>query len=183
MATHLVRSRQDLAKPYLQVVHSGVLASSDSPLTPRWKKCQTCAWHFGQERLQRCFAQKLGWLDFRGCGSLDLGEICQFRPAKCVACQFERSHFYKFPREIPLKSTTYSGGTSLAFPRVPARARHDGCENLFDQDPSLAHLWRVPLTRTLVLERRDGETRGICVRVRESIMMFCNITSVTSSLL
>ena len=46
LATHMVRSRRDLAKPYLQVVHSGVLASSDSPVTPRWNKCQTCAWHF-----------------------------------------------------------------------------------------------------------------------------------------
>ena len=80
LATHIVRSRGDLAKPCLQVVHSGVLASSDSPLTPCPNKCQTCAWHLRRERLQRCLAQKLHWLDFQGCGSLDLGEICQFRP-------------------------------------------------------------------------------------------------------
>ena len=123
LARHIVRSRQDLAKPYLQMVHSAVLASSDSRITPRPSMGQTCAWHFCHMRTQRCLAQKRGGLDFQGCGSLDLGEICQFRPAKCVACQCELSHFYKYPREIPLKSTTDSGGgTSSACRRVPARA-------------------------------------------------------------
>ena len=156
MATHIVRSRQDLAKPYLQMVHSAVLASSDSLITPRASIGQTCAWHLGHQRIQRCLARKRGRLDFQGCGSLDLGEIYQFRPSKCFAVQFSQSQIHTLPREIPLKSTTYSGGTSLAFPRVPACARHDGGENLFDQAPSLAHLWRVPLTRTLVVMDPSG---------------------------
>ena len=150
MATPIVRSRQDLAKAYLQLVHSGFFAASDSPVTPCLAKCETCAWHLGNRRPQRCFAQKRGWLDFQVCGSLDLGEICQFHPSKCFAVQFSQSQIHTLPPEVPLKSTTCSGGDQLTFPRVPARARHDGRENLFDQDPSLAHLWRVPLTRTLV---------------------------------
>ena len=43
LATHIVGSHRDLAKAYLQVVHSGVLASSDRPVSPRPIKGHTCA--------------------------------------------------------------------------------------------------------------------------------------------
>ena len=46
LAIHIVRSRRDLAKPHLQVVHSRVLASCDSPVTPRPNKGHTFAWDF-----------------------------------------------------------------------------------------------------------------------------------------
>ena len=59
MATHIVRSHRDLAKPYLQVVHSGVLASSDPPVSPRPIHGHTCALDFRHCRLQRCFAHLL----------------------------------------------------------------------------------------------------------------------------
>ena len=56
LATHIVRSHRDLAKPYLQVVHSSVLASSDPPISPCPDECHTCASGLGPSRLQRCFA-------------------------------------------------------------------------------------------------------------------------------
>jgi len=43
LATYIVRSYRDLAKPYLQVVHSGVLASSEPPVSPHPNKGHTCA--------------------------------------------------------------------------------------------------------------------------------------------
>ena len=69
LATHIVRSHRDLAKPYLQVVHSGVLASSDPPVRPRPIEGHTCAQQLGHYRLQRCFA-----LDCQDCGSLHMTE-------------------------------------------------------------------------------------------------------------
>ena len=148
MATSIVRSRRDLAKPYLQVVHSGVLASSDSPVTPRPNKCQTCAWHLGRQRVQQCFAQKLGSLDFQGRGSLDLGEICQFRAPKCFAFQFSQSHLHTLPRELPLQSITYSGGDQFGVSSRPrARARHHDRQNLLKQV--------LPLATPIVRSRRD----------------------------
>ena len=122
LATHMARSHRDLAKQYLQVVHSGVLASSDSPLTPCPNKCQACAWHLRRERLQLCLGQKLHWLDVQGCGSLDLGEICQFHASKCFAFQFSQSHVHTLPCEIPQKSKMYSRGDEFGVSSRP-RAR------------------------------------------------------------
>ena len=66
----------------------------------------------------------------------------------------------------------------MAFPRVPARARHDGGENLFDQAPSLAHLWRVPLTRTLVFERNFSKIRVVVIEISSMVWVGFRIISI-----
>ena len=64
----------------------------------------------------------LGWLDFSGCGSLDLSEIRQFRPWKCFAFQFSQLHSCTLVRDERPKTAMYSKGTSWAS-LVPPRAR------------------------------------------------------------
>ena len=65
----------------------------------------------------------LGLLDFSGCGSVDLGEIRQFRPWKCFAFKFSQLHSRTLVRDERPKIAMYSGGTGSASPGSPARAR------------------------------------------------------------
>ena len=64
----------------------------------------------------------LGLLDFSGCGSIDLGEIRQFRPWKCFAFKFSQLHSCTLVRDGRPKIAMYSRGDQFGVPWFP-RAR------------------------------------------------------------
>ena len=85
LATHIVRSRRDLAKACLQVVHSGVLASSDPPVSPRPIKGHTCAEDLGHWRLQPFCGSPGLPRRFSGRASVQATLILRFRHAQLRA--------------------------------------------------------------------------------------------------
>ena len=137
---HIVRSLRDLAKPYLQVVYSDVLASPDSPVTPSpfrvaslepSSSAMFCA-KAGSSRLPRLRIA-------RSCRDLPILPLEMFR-LRVFATSCCHAKYHRRVPHIP-------GGTSSAFPGAPVRARNDRHVNLLEQ--------ARPLTINTVRSLRD----------------------------